>query len=70
MNDDWVQRLADELHKPIKRNCVPRRGIVNKIDEIWSADLVGMQEFSKWNKGIKYPLNIIDVISSTPGACY
>ena len=33
------------------------------IDEIWSADLVDMQALSKWNKGIKYLLNIIDVFS-------
>ena len=33
------------------------------IDEIWAADLVEMQKFSKWNKGIKYLLMVIDVFS-------
>ena len=37
--------------------------VVDGIDEIWSVDLVDMQAFSKWNKGIKYLLNIIDVFS-------
>ena len=51
------------MHKPIRRNFVRRRVIVNGIDEIGRADLVDMQAFSKWNKGIKYILNIIDVFS-------
>ena len=33
------------------------------IDQIWSADLVDMQAFSKWNKGIRYLLSVIDVFS-------
>ena len=33
------------------------------IDDIWSADLVDMQSFSKYNDGIKYILNVIDVFS-------
>ena len=37
--------------------------IVNNIDEIWAADLVDMQQFSKWNKGYKYLLMVIDVFS-------
>ena len=37
--------------------------ISNGIDEIWAADLVEMQKFSKWNKGVKYLLMVIDVFS-------
>ena len=37
--------------------------ISNGIDDIWAADLVEMQKFSKWNKGIKYLLMVIDVFS-------
>ena len=59
----WQQRLADELHKPIKRKFKTRKVIVKGIDDIWSADLVEMQKFSKWNKGYRYLLNIIDVFS-------
>ena len=51
------------MHKPIKRNFTERRVIVNHIDEIWAADLVEMQQFSKWNKGYKYLLMVIDVFS-------
>ena len=40
-----------------------RKVVVNDIDEIWAADLVDMQSFSKFNNGIKYLLMVIDVFS-------
>ena len=40
-----------------------RRVRVNGIDEIWAADLVDMQAFSKFNRGIKYLLAVIDIFS-------
>ena len=45
--ENWQEKLADELHKPIKRNFTRRRVIVNHIDEIWYSDLVEIQQFSK-----------------------
>ena len=61
--ENWQEKLADELHKPIKRNFTRRRVIVNHIDEIWCSDLVEMQQFSKWNKGFRYLLMVLDVFS-------
>ena len=61
--ENWQVKLADELHKPIKRNFTPRRVIANHIDEIWCSDLVEMQQFSKWNKGYRYLLMVLDVFS-------
>lgn len=61
LSSDWSQQLADELHKPITRNFQKRSVISNGIDEIWAADLVEMQKFSKGNKGIKYLLMVIGV---------
>ena len=63
MSSDWSQQLADELHKPITRNFQKRLVVSNEIDEIWAADLVEMQKFSKWNKGVKYLLMVFDVFS-------
>ena len=60
---NWQKQLADELHKPIKRNFTRRRVVVNHIDEIWCSDLVEMQQFSKWNKGYRYLLMVLDVFS-------
>ena len=60
---DWSQQLAGELHKPITRNLRKRKVISYGIDEIWASDLVEIQKYSKWNKGIKYLLTVIDVFS-------
>ena len=55
--------LAEELHKPIRRKFKRRRVLVNGIYKIWAADLVDMQAFSKFNRGVKYLLAVIDVFS-------
>ena len=60
--ENWQKELADELHKPIKRNFTRRRVIVNKIDEILCSDLVEMQQFSRWNKGYRYLLMVLRYI--------
>ena len=59
----WQQQLADELHKPIKHNFTRRCVIANGIDKIWCSDLVEMQQFSKWNKGYRYLLMVLDLFS-------
>ena len=63
MSEGWAQNLANELHQPIERQFPKRRVISYGIDNIWAADLVEMGKFSKWNKGIKYLLMVIDVFS-------
>ena len=55
--------LAEELHKPVRRKFKKRRVLVNGIDKIWAADLVDMQAFFKFNRGVKYLLAVIDVFS-------
>jgi len=52
----WSSQLADELHKPIIKNFPKRKVFVNGIDKIWAADLVEMQAFSKFNRGVRYLL--------------
>ena len=47
----------------MRKKFEKRRVLVNGIDKIWAADLVDMQAFSKFNRGIKYLLAIIDVFS-------
>ena len=65
---DWDQ-LADELHKPIRRKFEKRRVIItgkstgSSIDNTWTADLIDMQPYSRWNKGYKYLLTVLDVFS-------
>ena len=52
-----------KLYKPVTRKF-QRRGVnVNSIDEIWAAELIDIQEFSKDNNEIKYLLTVIDIFS-------
>ena len=55
--------LAEESHKPIRRKFKKRRVLVNGIDKLRAADLVDMQAFTKFNRGVKYLLTVIDVFS-------
>ena len=63
----WNEKLADELHKPVRRKFQRRQVISYAIDDIWSCDLVEMQEWSKQNEGFRYILNVIDVFSNMLG---
>ena len=60
---EWSDELADELHKPIRRKFIKRKVFVKDIDDIWTADLVDMAKFAKYNRGNKYLLTIIDTFS-------
>ena len=59
----WQEELADQLHKPIKRNFPKRRVIAHHVDDIWCSDLVEMQKLSKRNKCYKYLLMVLDIFS-------
>ena len=58
MND-----LSNELNKPTIQKFERQKVIVNHINEIHSADLVDMSQYSKINKGYKYIFTNIDVFS-------
>ena len=59
----WTDDLAEELHKPVTKKFQRRKVYVKGIDEIWAADLVDMSSFSKFNKGTKFLLAVIDIFS-------
>ena len=59
----FTDDLAHELHKPVTRKLQRRRVNVNGVDEIWAADLIDLQAFSKDNNAIKYLLTIIVLFS-------
>ena len=56
-------QLAEELHKPIIKNFKRRKVYSSFKDNIWGVDLADMQLISKYNKGIKYLLCVIDLFS-------
>ena len=55
--------LAEKLHKPIIKNFERRKVYSIFEDNIWGVDLADMQLISKYNKGIRYLLCVIDLFS-------
>ena len=55
--------LAEELHNPIIKNFKRRKVYSSFKDNIWGVDLADMQLISKYNKGIRYLLCVIDLFS-------
>ena len=57
------EQLAEELHKPIIRKF-KRREVYSAFKyHIWAADLADMQLISKFNKGFRFLLCVIDIYS-------
>ena len=57
------QQLAEELHKPIIKKFEKRKVQAAFQDNIWGVDLADMQLLSKYNKGIRFLLCVIDIFS-------
>ena len=57
------KELAEELLKPIIRKFEERKVYSPFIDNIWGADLADIQSISKFNKGIRFSLCVIDIFS-------
>ena len=57
------EQFAEELHKPIINNFKERTVYSSFKDNIWGADLADMQLISKFNKGFRFLLCVIDIFS-------
>ena len=57
------EQLAKELHKPIIRNFFKKIVYLRFKDNIWGADLADVQLISKFNKGFRILLCVVDVFS-------
>ena len=55
------KELAEELHKPIIRKFNKRKIHSPFTDNICGADLADMQLMSKFNKGFRFLLCVIDI---------
>ena len=55
--------IAEELHKTIIKKLNKRKVHSPFIDNIWGPDLADMQLISKFNKGFRILLCVIDVHS-------
>ena len=60
---EFNEQLAEQLHKPIIRNFKKRKVYSGFKDNIWGADLANMQLISKFNKGFRFLLCVIDLFS-------
>ena len=57
------QELAKERNKTILRKFEKSKVHSSFIDNIWGANLADMQLISKFNKGIRFLLSVIDIYS-------
>ena len=57
------EQLADKLHKPIIRKFKRREAYSAFKDNIWAADLADMPLISKFHKGFRFLLCVIDIYS-------
>ena len=60
---EFNEQLAKKLHKPIIRKFKKRKVYSGLKDNIWGADLADMQLTSKFNKGFRFLLCVIDIFS-------
>ena len=57
------QQFSEELHKQSIKKFKKRKVQLTFIDNIWGANLVDIQLISKFNKGSRVSLGVIDIFS-------
>ena len=60
-------QLARELHVPVIRKSKKRKVYFGFKDNIWGSDLADMQLISKFNKGFRFLLCVIDILKGKKG---
>ena len=58
----YNEHLAKELHKPIIRKFKKRKAYFGFRDNTWGADLADVQLISKFNKGFRFLMCVIDIL--------
>ena len=57
------EESAEESLKPVIRKFEKRKVYLSFIENIWGADIADMQLISKFNKGFRFLLCVIDIYS-------
>ena len=57
------KEIVEELNKPIIKKFRKSKAHSSFVDNIWGADLADMPLISKFNKGIRFLLYVIDIFS-------
>jgi hypothetical protein len=60
---DAKAAIADELHRPARKNYPRRKVTLKGLNDLYQADLVEMQPYSKANNGYKYIMTMINCLS-------
>ena len=63
------EKLTEELHKPIFRKLKKRTVHSEFKGNIWGADLADMQLISKFSKGFRFLLCVIDIFKKICLGC-
>ena len=58
-----IEKLAEQFHKPFIKKSQKRTVYSGFNDNIWGPDLADMQLISKFNKGFRFLLCVIDIFS-------
>jgi transposase InsO family protein len=58
-----TEQVAYQLHRPARRTFVRNQTVVANIDDQWQADLADMHNISRENRGYRYILTCIDILS-------
>ena len=59
--------LSYTLHKPRRQRFPTLKVQAEGIDHQWVADLVEMQRLARYNRGVRYLLTVVDVLSKSRG---
>ena len=57
------EQLAEKLHNPITKKFKKRKAFSAFKNYIWAADLADMQLISKFNKGFRFSLCVINIFN-------
>lgn len=60
---DLTRQKTYTLHKPRQNRFIRCKYNITNIDDLWEADLIDMQSYSRKNSGNKYILAVIDCFS-------
>lgn len=55
--------VVTEIHRPARRNYKRRNVILKGINDLWQSDICVLSNLSRFNKGYKYILVVIDCFS-------
>ena len=63
ITNEFNYQSENELHKPVIKKFKKRKVYSLFKDNIFGVDLADMQSLSRYNKGFKYLLRVIDLFS-------